>query len=91
MLQTDLIALVSLPVVSACIGWLTNKVALLMLFRPREGRKFGPLMVQGMVPRRQKDIAAAVADTVSKHLVTGEAIRDELLSPEAKTPPSMGL
>ena len=45
------------PFVGAFIGWLTNYVAIKMLFRPREPWYILGFPMQGVMPRRQRDLA----------------------------------
>jgi uncharacterized membrane protein YheB (UPF0754 family) len=77
---SEWISVSSIPVVSGFIGWLTNKVALFMLFRPRTQKKVLFLKMQGLVPMRQPEMAASIAETVSKRLVNREAVEKELSS-----------
>jgi len=60
------------PIIGAFIGWLTNKVALLMLFRPYHPRGFGLLTWQGLIARRKSDLARAISKTVTERLLTHE-------------------
>ncbi len=60
------------PLITALIGWLTNKAAIWMLFHPREPVGFGPFRVQGLVPRRRDELARKTADLVSAHLLSPE-------------------
>ncbi len=63
-----------LPLVGAVIGWVTNYIAIRMLFRPyRPVRIFG-LTVQGLLPRRRSEFAASIARIVEKDLLTPEDI-----------------
>ena len=67
----DWVPWVMMPTVGAAIGWATNWVAIKMLFHPRK-----PVMgLQGLLPRRQKELAASVGDVVGNELVP----TDELL------------
>lgn len=62
------------PLVGALIGWATNWLAVKMLFRPRKPRGIGPLRFQGVVPRRHKDLADNIAETVQEELISAEDI-----------------
>jgi len=64
-----------LPAVGAGIGYVTNWLAVKMLFRPREPRKILGVTFQGLVPRRQADLAASVARTVEEELLSVEEIQ----------------
>lgn len=64
----------TLPVVlGGAIGWATNWIAVKMLFHPHQ-RRFG---MQGLLPRRQADLAQSVGDVIAKELVSV----DDLLAP----------
>jgi uncharacterized membrane protein YheB (UPF0754 family) len=67
----DWVPWVMLPTVGGLIGWATNLVAIKMLFHPRK-----PIMgLQGLLPRRQRELANSVGEIVGKELVPP----DELL------------
>ncbi len=61
------------PVIGASIGYVTNWIAIRMLFRPRE-RRWG---MQGLLPRRQQEIGRRVGQVVARDLVLVE----EMLEP----------
>ncbi|MGE4633557.1 MAG: DUF445 family protein [Planctomycetota bacterium] len=72
----DWLPWVVFPLVGALIGWATNWLAVKMLFRPHRPVGFGPLRFQGVVPRRQKDLAENIADTVQEELISPEDIAE---------------
>ena len=63
-----------LPLVGGLIGYLTNWVAVQMLLRPRTPVRIFGLVWLGLIPRRRKEIAVAVADIVSSRLLRCEDI-----------------
>ena len=72
------------PCVGAFIGYLTNKVAIGMLFRPlRPWHVFGIRvpMTPGVIPSKRRALAANIGEMVGRHLLTsrdiGAAISDE--------------
>jgi uncharacterized membrane protein YheB (UPF0754 family) len=70
-MHMDWVPWVMMPTVGAAIGWATNYVAIKMLFHPRT-----PIAgMQGLLPRRQQELAASVGDVVGTELVP----TDELL------------
>lgn len=71
-----------IPIVSALIGWITNYVAVKMIFHPRRPVRFLGLKIQGLVPRRHSDLAAKIGQTVESKLLTFDDIQDALRSPE---------
>ena len=65
---------ISVPVLGGVIGWVTNTIAVKMSFRPLRPVKVLGLRVQGLIGRRQKDLAKSVGAVVGDHLVQHEDI-----------------
>lgn len=61
--------------VSGLIGYLTNWLAITMLFKPVHRR---PILGQGLVPANKERIAARLAQSVSTELINPELIRRKL-------------
>lgn len=78
MTLTQWIVLGSLPFVSALIGWATNKLAILMLFRPRRARRFLGIRLHGLIPRRQPQIAESVGEIVETQLLSQHVLQAEV-------------
>jgi uncharacterized membrane protein YheB (UPF0754 family) len=68
-----------LPVGGSIIGWVTNWVALWMIFEPIEPRKWGPFGWYGLFMRRQDDIAEVYGGIIADDVVTAENMGQELL------------
>lgn len=70
----------SMPVISAVIGYVTNVVAIKMMFHPTEfiGLWKPWLGWQGIVPRKAAKMSAIATDTITHHLLTSEEIFDRL-------------
>ncbi len=64
----------TLPVIGAVIGWLTNRIAIKMLFRPYRPVKILGITFQGLLPRRRREFALSIAKTVERDLLTAEDI-----------------
>jgi len=60
------------PAVGALVGWLTNWLAIRMLFRPREPVRILGWSLQGVIPRRHAQLAERIARTVEDQLLTQE-------------------
>lgn len=80
--HSNIVAIVSIPVVSALIGYVTNYIAVKMLFRPHRPRGFLGLKLQGLVPRRQKEIAASLGKMIERDLISHADIQAALKSKE---------
>jgi len=68
----------SLPLIGALIGWLTNYIAIKMLFHPRDEVRIFFIPVQGIFPKRQKDLARKLGQIVSEELVSVQDITAHL-------------
>lgn len=66
------------PVLAALIGWVTNYLAIKMLFHPREEVKFLGICLQGVFPKRQKQLALKLGTLVSEELLSMEQITEKI-------------
>ena len=69
------------PLVGAFIGYLTNRVAIRMLFRPLRQWRIGPLkvpMTPGVIPSKRHDLALNIGEMVGEHLLTSNEINNAL-------------
>jgi uncharacterized membrane-anchored protein YjiN (DUF445 family) len=62
--------------ISGMIGFLTNWVAIIMLFRPQTKR---PLLGQGLVPAQKKIIAEKLSNAVNNNLINPQQIKAKLI------------
>ena len=72
-----------LPVFGALVGYVTNWLALYMVFRPLEPKRVWPFTFQGLFLKRQKAVAAAYGEFFANHLITAEVLTNEVVSREA--------
>lgn len=75
--KVEYVFLVWVPIVTAFIGWITNWVAIRMLFRPRQPLKLLGLRFQGLIPRRQSDFAAKIGVTIGQEILNTHTIKEE--------------
>jgi uncharacterized membrane protein YheB (UPF0754 family) len=60
------------PLVGALIGWLTNYVAIKLLFRPHRPFNLLGLKIQGLIPKRRKEIARGMAKSIERELLSAK-------------------
>ena len=76
-----------LPILAALIGWITNYLAIKMLFHPHQPKKILGLTFQGVFPKRQAQIAEKLGDLVANELFSmkdvAQKIQDLSTQPEA--------
>jgi uncharacterized membrane protein YheB (UPF0754 family) len=57
-----------LPLIAALIGWMTNYIAVKMLFHPKEPKKILGLTFHGVFPKRQHALAEKLGQLVAEEL-----------------------
>ncbi len=72
----------TLPFIAALIGWITNYLAIKMLFHPKKEVKLVFFSIQGIFPKRQKKLAEKLGTIVAKELISVEEITSNLQSEE---------
>lgn len=77
-----LLKLLFSTVICAFIGWITNYIAIKMLFHPRQPLTIGSLTIQGIFPKRQKALAMNLAAVIEGELLSHEDIQQVLRRPE---------
>lgn len=64
--------------ISALIGWITNYVAIKMLFRPYKEINLVFFKIQGLIPKRKNEIGEGIAETIDKELLSIKDIISQL-------------
>lgn len=80
-----MLRLIVAPLLGGVIGYITNDIAIKMLFRPRKAVYLGSWKVPftpGLIPQQKDRIARSIGDVVSKQLLNAETLRASVLSPE---------
>ncbi|TVP75471.1 MAG: DUF445 family protein [Puniceicoccaceae bacterium] len=72
------ILLILTPFITAGIGWLTNWVAIQMLFRPRQPMRVFFWQWQGLIPRRQQQLAEEAAEIIEREILQQHRILHEI-------------
>ncbi|MGB2703238.1 MAG: DUF445 family protein [Chitinophagaceae bacterium] len=74
--------LIIIPIISAFIGWITNWVAIKMLFHPRNPKKILGITFQGIFPKRQQQFAEKLGKLVSAEFLSFDDIEQKISNPE---------
>lgn len=64
--------------VGGFIGWITNLAAIRMIFRPHREIKILWFSIQGLVPKRRKELADSIAKTIDEQLLSVKDITAKL-------------
>lgn len=78
--------LASLAVIGALIGYITNTIAVKMIFRPLNPICLPIINIQfqGLIPKRRQDIARTIGEIVDKELISIEALLDRFIENSGK-------
>lgn len=61
-----------MPVVGGLIGWLTNMIAIRLLFRPYQPISILGFSLQGVIPKRRVEMATQIGKIVAQELLSWE-------------------
>ena len=73
-----------LPVAGFLVGFVTNWLALHLIFEPREPVKLGPFVIQGLFVKRQVDASRAFSGVIADRILTTENLKAELRQGDAR-------
>lgn len=62
--------LLVMVLISGAIGWITNWVAIKMLFRPHKEINLGLFKIQGLIPKRRAEIGTGIANIIQNELIS---------------------
>ncbi len=68
-ITTNIILFWLQPFIAAFTGWFTTWIAIYMLFHPREPIHILGIVIQGIFPKRQKQIASKLGSMVANELI----------------------
>lgn len=63
-----------LPAAGFFVGYLTNWIAIKLVFAPREPTRIGPITIQGLFHKRQNEVAEAFGRTVATRVLNADNI-----------------
>lgn len=73
-----LIKAILLVIIGSLIGWITNFVAIKMLFRPYKEINLFFFKIQGLIPKRKHEIGLSLAETIQNELISLDDIMEKL-------------
>lgn len=79
-----MIEYIALPIIGGLIGWVTNYVAVQLLFRPVKKKKLLFFTLQGVIPKKKKILSKRLSKVVEDHFFTPEDLRDIMGSEEMR-------
>ena len=76
--MSSAVLLILTPFITAAIGWFTNWVAIQMLFHPRVPKRVCFWQWQGLIPRRQLQLAQESAEIIEREILQQHMILNEI-------------
>lgn len=72
----DIVQVLFLAIIGALIGWLTNWIAIKLIFKPRYPYRIPVLniTIQGLLPMRKAELARSIGHTVERELLPPETL-----------------
>lgn len=70
------------PFICALIGWVTNRIAIRMLFHPKRPIQILSWTWQGIFPKRQSELAQSLGQLVEEELINHQDIKEVINDPE---------
>jgi uncharacterized membrane protein YheB (UPF0754 family) len=67
-----------LPAAGFVVGYVTNWLALTLIFEPREPIQIGPLRIQGVFIKRQREVATAFANVIGSKVLNADRLLTHL-------------
>jgi len=72
------VRLILLVGIGGAIGWITNFIAIRMLFRPYNPIGIGFFKIQGLIPKRKVELAKSIGEVVEKELFSIGDIKEKI-------------
>lgn len=81
------LAWITAPIIGGLIGFITNSLAIKMLFRPHHAIYIGRFHVPftpGLIPKEKERIAGAIGEVIAKYLLDDATIQKAVCDPKIK-------
>jgi len=74
----------ALPTGGALVGYITNWVAIKLIFDPVEPTPVGPFIIQGLFEKRQPEVSVEFSDFLSEKVLTSQRLIGEMVNGSSK-------
>ncbi|AFS77921.1 putative membrane protein [Gottschalkia acidurici 9a] len=78
----NVIKILILASIGALIGWITNVLAIKLIFRPLKPVSFLGIKIQGLIPKRRDEIAKSIGEVVENELISITDIMNTIVTDE---------
>ncbi|OHW63157.1 hypothetical protein EUAN_00190 [Andreesenia angusta] len=89
--MSDFVKIIMLAAIGAGIGWITNYIAIKLMFRPLNPVSIGGIKLQGLIPKRKAEIAKSIGQVVEQELLSMDDLVGKLMQEENIAPVKNGM
>lgn len=85
-MYNSILGVLFIAIIGGLIGWITNYLAIKLLFRPIEPIKIFNFKMQGLIPKRKKEIAFTIGKIIEEELISLEDVIKEMTTEQNLKP-----
>lgn len=84
--MNNILKVIVMAIIGGCIGYITNKLAIKLIFRPINPIKIPILNIEilGLIPKRKKEIAKNIGDIIQREFISVDEILENIIDENNK-------
>ena len=84
--MNNILKVIVMAIIGGCIGYITNKLAIKLIFRPINPIKIPILNIEilGLIPKRKKEIAKNIGDIIQREFISVNEILENIIDENDK-------
>lgn len=84
--MNNILKVIVIAIIGGCIGYITNKLAIKLIFRPINPIKIPILNIEilGLIPKRKKEIAKNIGDIIQREFISVDEILENIIDENDK-------
>lgn len=84
--MNNILKVIVMAIIGGCIGYITNKLAIKLIFRPINPIKIPVLNIEilGLIPKRKKEIAKNIGDIIQREFISVDEILENIIDENDK-------
>lgn len=84
--MNNILKVIVMAIIGGCIGYITNKLAIKLIFRPINPIKIPILNIEilGLIPKRKKEIAKNIGDIIQREFISVDEILENIIDENDK-------
>ena len=84
--MNNILKVIVMAIIGGCIGYITNKLAIKLIFRPINPIKIPIFNIEilGLIPKRKKEIAKNIGDIIQREFISVDEILENIIDENDK-------